>query len=231
MIDVHIIVGEHEPWLNQCLGSLENEPIKIWTVKRIEGDLSKAREIGFSKGSSEYVSFVDPDDYVIPGAFQICLDALESNPDCVGVYTSDELIDEQGNHISYGWALDQKPFDEIGFPPELTAGIHHLRVFRRSAVEKCLPLKTKRVPEPLLNLEIQQHGPLLHLPIIGYRWRMHKGNTFTKYSQEELNEAIKIARDLQCKIGTNSESSRTTGSSIQSSKHHTNTQSYSMERS
>jgi hypothetical protein len=196
LVDVHIIVGNKEKWLPECLESLEHQPINIHFVDRIEGNVAKAREIGFSKGTCEYVSFVDPDDLVYPGVFIKCLGEIWQNPSCVGVYTNDMLIDEQGQFIGYGWGMNQEPFDEMGFPPELTNGIHHLRVFKREAVNKCLPLKHKMIPEPLLNTEIQNHGRLIHIPVIGYKWRMHKQNTFTKYKREELEQAVEIAKEL-----------------------------------
>jgi hypothetical protein len=196
LIDVHIIVSENEPWIEECLNSLESEPVNVWFVHRIEGDVRKAREEGFSKGSSEFVSFIDPDDVIVPGIFKQCLDVLHENPDAVGVYTTDELVDVSGNHIAYGWAQYEKPFTDKGFPIELTNGIHHLRVFRRSAVEKCLPLKSRMIPEPLLNAEIQKHGDLIHIPVVGYKWRIHGDNTFLKYKPEEVQEAVEFVRNL-----------------------------------
>lgn len=195
-VDVHIVVGTKEQWLDKCLESLKNEPVTTWLVSRIEGDIAKARENGFSKGNSEYVSFVDPDDVVIAGAFSKCIKALDADTALAGVYTDDMLIDEQGNFISHGFAVDERPFREIGFPSELMK-IHHLRVFRRKFVEKCLPLKTKMVPEPILNVEIQNHGMLLHLPFTGYQWRMHPGNTIKRYTKEQCNEAIAYVRALR----------------------------------
>ncbi|MDD5189409.1 MAG: glycosyltransferase [Dehalococcoidales bacterium] len=195
-VDVHIISWTNT-WLDECLRSLENEPIKIHMVDAVIGDLAKARENGFSKGIEKYVAWVDPDDVVIPGTFAKCIEVLEENENCSGVYTTDELIDTNGNHISLGWAHDQKPFTDIGFPVELTDGKHHLRVLKREFVEKCMPLKSKMIPEPILNAEIQNYGPLIHIPIIGYKWRIHGGNTFLKYTKEQLDEAIGYVRNLR----------------------------------
>jgi len=195
-IDVHIVLGSLEPWLVECLDSLKDENVNVHFINKVDGDVASAREYGFRKGNAKYVSFVDPDDIVVQGSFQKCLEAIKANPDCVGAYTSDVLVDEKGNFICDGWATNEAPFTEMGFPKELTAGVHHLRVFKREFVEKCLPLKSKMIPEPLLNLEIQKYGKLIHVPVVGYKWRQHGNNTFKKYSPNELAEAISIAREF-----------------------------------
>lgn len=196
-VDVHIAIGHDEPWLTDCVNSLMREDVNIWFVPKIEGDTAAAREAGFRKGSAPYVSFVDPDDLVVPGVFERCVAALDQHWEWVGCYTDESLITADGDFLMHGWSIDPRPFEAMGYRHELMQGIHHLRVLRRSIVERCLPLKTKRMPEPVLMHEMRKYGELGHIPIVGYHWRIHKANTFFTYTADELNEADRIARDLR----------------------------------
>jgi hypothetical protein len=194
MIDVHIIVkpfGEH--WIRQCLDSLKGEHINTFFVDYIEGDTAKARMQGFIKGHADFVSFVDPDDMVVPGIFERCVKAMTK--ECSGVYTDEVLIGDHGKYLMDGWSTNERPFFRYGYRRSLMQGIHHLRVLKRSAVEQCLPLKTKRVPEPILMHELKKIGPLVHLREVGYKWRIHEGNTFFRYTENELDEAVNYIRN------------------------------------
>jgi len=193
VIDVHIAVGVPEPWIHQCLDSLKDEHVNVFFVNRVEGNTAKARTEGFKKGTADFVSFIDPDDVIVPGIFDLCLNAMTR--ECSGVYTDEVLIGPEGNFLMNGWSIDEKPFFQFGYRKSLMQGIHHLRVLKRSAVSECLPLKTKRLPEPVLMHELKKIGPLIHLPVIGYKWRLHKGNTFFNYTENELDEAVNFIRN------------------------------------
>lgn len=196
LVDVHLICGTREPWLDDCLASLKDEPITLWPIDRIEGDTAAARERGFRCGTLPYVSFVDPDDMVVPGIFQQCADLLDENPDLVGVYTDELLVNRRGEYLMDGWSLDDTPFLRFGYRQALMQGIHHLHVLRREVVEQCLPLKTKRMPEPVLMHELAQFGDLHHLCEVGYFWRIHGKNTFFSYTTDELDEAMQCVEAI-----------------------------------
>ena len=189
LVDVHIIAGKKERWIEECLASLSKEHVNIWFVPRIEGNTAKAREIGFRQGQADYVSFVDPDDRIVPGVFEKCLSAMNADQSLSGVYTDEILIDEQGKYLMDGWSKSTQLFPEQQLIADIFRGVHHLQVLRREYVEKCLPLKGKLMPEPILTSDIRQYGPLLHLPIVGYHWRIYKDQTFWCISDEELYEA------------------------------------------
>jgi len=71
-IDVHIIHHKEPQWLlDRCIASMDGQPVNIHIVKGInEWPPFKGRALGFSKGSAKYVSYVDPDDVVLPGCFE-----------------------------------------------------------------------------------------------------------------------------------------------------------------
>ena len=83
MIDVHmILLGDENPeWLAQCIQSLADEPVALHIVRGEFGHIGKWRAKGFRLGTNPYVAYVDPDDYVLPGAFAACAALLDSSAD------------------------------------------------------------------------------------------------------------------------------------------------------
>lgn len=79
MIDVHVLThsGTRREWLDQCLASLAAEPCTVHVVEGVEGNIAAGRERGFALGKHPYVTFVDSDDYVLPGAMQAICAALD----------------------------------------------------------------------------------------------------------------------------------------------------------
>ena len=80
MIDVHILTHNEPQWqIDRCLESLKDEPINLHIVHGFdEWPPYQGRALGFSKGTAPYVSYVDPDDYIVPGAFTKLLAVIES---------------------------------------------------------------------------------------------------------------------------------------------------------
>jgi len=78
MIDVHILLmgTERLDFLSQCLDSLKNEPITLHTCPGIPGDIRAARANAISLGKHDYVGWVDPDDFIIPGAYSRLLNVI-----------------------------------------------------------------------------------------------------------------------------------------------------------
>jgi hypothetical protein len=121
MIDVHVLTMPHErrDWLKQCLNSMGGEPVNVRVLPGKLDDLGGARADAFMVGDCEYVSFVDPDDYVLPGGFQACVSAMEKEGSiaaCTGEYitgVSGKIID---HNCFRSW-------------------VHHLIVLKRSVVE------------------------------------------------------------------------------------------------
>lgn len=196
LLDVHVLLLDNSNpiYLAECCNSLRFEPVNIWYANGVNNDIGEARSKAFLLGEAKYVSYVDPDDRVIPGSFQKCIDYLEANPSCPAVYTDEKMIDEDGDFIMNGWSYDDKPFLEKGYNPELLQGIHHLLVMRRDILLKCLPLKSKRVPEPVLTAELRTYGALEHLHFFGYEYRIHGKNTFSSHTAAEIEEALNLVR-------------------------------------
>jgi hypothetical protein len=187
-------------WILDCLTSLSHENVNIYTELALSGNTSSAREIGFKRGISKYVAFVDWDDIVIPGIFEKLYLACEENPDCSGAYSDEVLIDADGEEIIFGWSRDPKPFLnknlDISFHKINGEYIHHLTLLKRKLVMEHFPLKTKRFPEPILLHELGSHGNFIHVKEVGYKWRRHPKNTILTYTKEEIEEAKNIIKEI-----------------------------------
>lgn len=120
MIDVHILTmpTDNPEWFAQCLDSLKDEPVIVHLAPGIPDDIGNARANAFLLGEQKYVSFVDPDDYVLPGGFAACLDVLGQDQP-VAVCTQEIVTGFRGKIQQY---------------PLIKTWDHHLMVFKRNVV-------------------------------------------------------------------------------------------------
>ena len=111
MIDVHILThGETQEQLDRCIASLDGQPVIIHVVQGIdEWPPENGRRLGYSKGSAEFVSYVDPDDWVEPNAFDRLLAAIDKSD------------------AAYGWEWCHLPDGT----KRIRKAPHHAIVFRR----------------------------------------------------------------------------------------------------
>jgi len=173
MIDVHILhlPNENKQWLKQCEESLVKEPIIIHNLNGIQGNIKKSRLDGFKLGTAPYVSFIDPDDYIIPGAFEKCLSAL--NPNICGVCTSYKIIDTESA-------------TENIFEPRKCYEIHQLVVMNREDVLEAFEKYYDEIPdnggnEIYLYSAMRQKKSWKHIKFCGYAWRDHLNGSHYKY--------------------------------------------------
>lgn len=99
MIDVHVArdLNDDLSWWEECETSLGfSQLINVHQISSVRGDIRNMRLVGFNQGMCEYVSFVDPDDVVLPDAFESLLAALIDNPRACGAYGLSMRIDDQG---------------------------------------------------------------------------------------------------------------------------------------
>ena len=201
-IDVHVIWMKdmNTNWLLECLISLNKSPVHRYLVKGVQGDIGASRTEGFEKGNSKYVAFVDWDDIVIPEIFEKLYLECEENPDCSGAYSDEILIDEFNTTCMPGWSTNPSWYLEngldISFHKIQGEYIHHISLLKREIVEKFLPCKTKRFPEPILLHECATRGKLIHVKEVGYKWRRHPNNTILTYTKEEIEEAKNIIKEI-----------------------------------
>ena len=177
-VDVHILLlpeTDQNLW-QQCQQTLEAEPINLLTAEGIHGHIGRARARAFELGDSPYVSFVDPDDLVIPGAFAACIKTLNAHPEACGTFTDEILIASDGKPIRPGFFSD-RPWNPLQMlEPQY---MHHLLVMRRSALQPYLKELDKwpNLAEFVLKGLMVQQGPWVRTNMVGYKWRINNQQT------------------------------------------------------
>ena len=194
LIDVHILhlPDENQEWWNLCKESLKGHPINVHNLDGEMGDMYGGRCRGYNTGSAPYVSFVDPDDLVMPGSFRACADVLESGPEVSAICTNSELINKHGE-VRRKWIKQNHPW----IPDRHY--IHQLAVVRRSVINEAIELAGKLVEEHDAYADYIIFGYVgmitswNYLPIIGYQWRIHGAGYHKKLNtdlRKEIHEMV-----------------------------------------
>lgn len=135
MIDVHVIRYHslsNPELFDRCINSLKHPLVSVHEIAGYKNPhFGKLRVEGFSKGSGEYVSFLDDDDYLEPGAIDRGLEVIG---------TADYLLSGYRIHGC---------LNKYGVIPEIVAPdlvfkrlpyIQGFKLVKRSVVEKCYEL-------------------------------------------------------------------------------------------
>lgn len=182
-VDVHVLfLPETDQTLwGRCQESLKGEPVNLIMTEGIRGHVGKARAKGFLLGDSPYVSFIDPDDLVVPGAFDACIETLEANPNACGTFTDEILIDIDDKIIRpcffSGCSWNPLHMLEAQY-------MHHILVMKREYVLKHI-VELEQWPnlaEFVLKGLLTQYGPWVHTNYIGYKWRVAQTDKSTHKS-------------------------------------------------
>ena len=177
MIDVHIahMPEYRQDWWEECQLSLQDHPITIHHIDGIPGDVRQMRLNGYNMGTHDYVSFVDPDDIVMPGAFEVLLEVLTSNPDVDGVYSLSDRITDTGRSV--GLIHPYREYDRSYLSKHI-AEIHQLTVMRRDAIVNIIRDNFNDIP-PIGYTEITTFAMFAMkyqwkaVDHVGYKWRVH----------------------------------------------------------
>jgi glycosyltransferase involved in cell wall biosynthesis len=195
MIDVHVLhlPSENKQWAQICADSLISPVINVHHINGINGDLYQSRKNGYTLGTSRYVSFVDPDDYVHAGAFESCLAALEQN-NHKAVYTNSYLLDEHTGIIkkffseNVKWSREFHCYDMIP--------VHQLMVFDREIVYRAFDLIDS------LNLPIDSTADQVIVGYIASLTEFHFLGTVYGYTWRRHNRGIHATYNLTQRIAT-----------------------------
>ena len=152
MIDVHVLThsGTKPEWLDQCLQSLAAEPCTVHVVPGVEDNIAAGREIGFAQGTHPYLTFVDSDDYVLPGAMEAMCGALQHHEAAVG--------------------MEQQLTDGALSRP---IGGHHLFAIRREALRPFLDGWGERNRNHHCVEALSRIAKPIHVKAVTYVWRRH----------------------------------------------------------
>lgn len=153
-----MIIDRDIPYLGQCIQSLLNENILLHIFHGKDGDVAGGRVHGYGLGKQEYIGWVDPDDTIVPGAFNECISYIQTNPGIDGVYMYEQSI-YNGKVVS----VNKYP--------------HHMTVVKRELI---IPLFPKIAANPLNCERYVNEIKTLHcIPKIGYNHFIRE-DSFTK---------------------------------------------------
>jgi hypothetical protein len=169
LIDVHVVFTpgfDSEADRDRMLAQLADEPVNVHVIQGSKDSLNKSRISGYQSGAAPFVTYVDPDDMVQPGAFHKLMAAIHAFPDCQ-YFGGNEYVFEKNLRRFL-------PFRES---PLLLNVLHHLQVMRRGLADTDLwNLYGKdsfvRGQDHLLYVNaIEKAGEFVYLDIPLYDWR------------------------------------------------------------
>lgn len=185
MIDVHVLTlpNDRQDWFKQCMMSLKDEPVNVHILDGVVGNIGQARVNGFTQGDAKFVSYVDPDDYVLPGGFAAGIQALEENPSIPCAYTYEYRLGINESIRSYN-SFHRAP--------------HHLLMFRRELIERYFSelVMQKYTPEPWLLRQLGKdfgHRALWEITEPHYVWRLHD-KSWTWTNRQKVAESSRSLR-------------------------------------
>lgn len=167
-VDVHVLhFGEPHHYLDQCLASLETEPVNVWIIRGgFPDNIGAARAFAVSLGKAPYWSFVDADDWIAPGSAAHCTELLDTRPDLVGVYTDYQCVAPDGRLLGIARKHTWTPLRLL----EDCWEVLHYHQYRRAPTEPYLSglANTPCYEETYIAGMLARHGDFLHLPKVGY---------------------------------------------------------------
>jgi hypothetical protein len=198
-IDCHFLtLPSDTPELRSgCEQALSRQPVNVIHSPGIVGDIRQARADAYSKGTAEFVSYVDPDDEVHPGAFEACLKFIDDRPSLAGCYT--QMIKHIGTNVRVrshpNWNV--RTFIENGF--------NHTFIVRRNIIERVLTEHFDLLPriwgqDRCILALAGLYGPFAEVPIIGYSYFQRATSTCVKFNHElgpaYFDRNIKATREM-----------------------------------
>lgn len=162
MLDCHVLVSDKTPrdWLQACCSSLADAvnqagfPVELHFLQAIDGHIGEARAAGYGKGVYPYVTSVDDDDWVEPGAFNCLLAAMQNNP--AAIYTHSTRW--QNGHATH------------------SARKQALRVFRRDVTASFDFGPWSAVEDIPLMRHAETAGDVIEIPEAVYNIRVYSGS-------------------------------------------------------
>lgn len=129
MLDIITTVSDHTPvaWVQESLQSVRiaaehaGFPVNLITVPGVPGHIGQAMMNGMAQATSEYVAWVDDDDFVLPNAFRCLRQHLD--PDHPSQRPYDAVCAREIHLLANGRFLPHY-------------GRHHFTAYRRSIVSR-----------------------------------------------------------------------------------------------
>lgn len=194
-VDLHILThpGARPDWLAQAIASTAGEPANVHVLHN-NASIGAGRARGLALGSGEFVTWLDSDDVLLPGAIQACVDALDAHPDAVAAFTDNRQVDADLRFLRRWKSFGTGPYDARKIPYMGGYG-EHLCVFRRGAVQPFLAeLATLHYGNcHWLRGMVATLGDYIHAERDGVLFRIHEANT-------HKNHALATAMEINARI-------------------------------
>jgi hypothetical protein len=167
-VDCHVLhFGEPDHYLDQCLASLESEPVNVLIVRGgFPGNIGAARAYAVSLGSAPYWTFVDADDWLAPGIAARCTEIMDGRADLVGIYTDYRGVSPDGTLLGIARKHAWTPLRLL----EDCWEVLHYHQYRREPSLRYLDglANAPCYEETYIAGVLARHGDFLHLPEVGY---------------------------------------------------------------
>ena len=218
------------PMLSECLDSILALPIKpdereiivvddgseespmdkmkdyadhIVYLRKPNGGVSTARNMGLRTAGGRYIQFVDGDDRLIPATYQHCLDIMKAKqPDIVAFDFTDTRVE----------STDYEDYDATSgcemLKHQNIKGAAWLYLFRNSILgELCFtPGISYGEDEEFTPQLLLRADRVIKTSAKAYYYRQHEasaiGNKTTNGIQKRLNDNLKVIRSLKAKVDT-----------------------------
>lgn len=182
---------------------------RIIVIHQKNAGVSAARNTGLDKASGDYLSFVDPDDWVVPEMYDTLakyvadkkIDILRFN-----AYRKDEVI----NPLPFRNEYKDKLLDEKIMLPLIGAetfggmfilGVLWLHIFKREIIEEhniCFNKKLRRCEDRLFTLTALLHSKnIVFIDSILYHYEVNEGSLSNKYDPLRWEQEITYLAELK----------------------------------
>ena len=175
-VDCHVLhFGESDALLEQCLASLEAEPLNVVIVRGgFPGNIGAARAHAIACGSAPYWTFVDADDWLEPGIVDRCTTILDERSDLVGVYTDYHAVSLEGIPT---YRTRKRPWTPLALLGSCWEVLHYHQYRRAQTLPYLEGLANAPCyEETYIAGVLARHGDFLHLPEVGY-WKRDGGQS------------------------------------------------------
>ena len=191
-IDAYMLtIDEPEGWRAAAIESLSHPDIRL-ELMHTNRDTPMGDDWVdcIAKDGAEYISFVDPDNIYNASAFVQMADSLDACPQASLAYTDETLIDSDGQflgnrRLAYSRWVHVQRADLV----------HSCVMYRRSAARTEVGFIDGLLlyPEWMLTLRLSRKSPVLHLPIIGRKWRQHPEQAHRRSADADLQRVRSAA--------------------------------------
>jgi len=161
--------------------------------------IAVATNSGIAAARGEWVSFIDHDDALTPGAIRLIAQTVRQHPDCQFIYTDEVVTDAKLKPIFY---FLKPAYDEV-----LLSGvnyINHLSCYRRDRLCALGGLRTGYDGSQDYDLLLRylrdlKPDEIKHLPYPAYRWRRSAGAFTAQFMAQATKNARKaLAERYRC---------------------------------